>query len=410
MGVVCLRAASTVSLANDRHHSLGLALPDFAALLSRQLAVSGSPRRPSLPDHLLAPPVNLIKFQSTCRALLVRRQYPIAGHRRAQKTRQTSASCDSVPSVMSEADFQGAPGLLALQARIRTKQQRDKFRATSSLAVKLQAQCRGVLWRRTGRLEEPVTVVEALQAAARGFIVRRSTRAIRAFLNGATVIEFAVMIQNKVRACLARRRVRLVRLRLWIVEPEAIAIQASCRQVLARRDVRKRRTESAAALMTDLVGLQAVVKRLLTLKELAEKHNEHWIEVAPPPRRGAVQAELEDESIESNEIILRSAPPPRPPRLRDPSGLIDEGVANSPVISTGIDAMSQRMVDLLTELEAIEADLTELDTIIGMAVWHRAKDKTAKADEAWLRLVLSKANGCMPFEVDDDGERRLLGR
>lgn len=311
-------------------------------------------------------------------------------------------------SDMSDASLEGGPGLLALQARIRTKQQRDRFRAKAALVVRVQAQCRGALMRRRWLVsrgeDSEVTVVVALQAVARGFIVRRAAAAIRRYLSTSERMTFVVSVQTQVRGYLVRRQLALLRLRLWVAEPDVVALQTRCRQILARRNVRERRHHSAA-LMSDLVGLQAVVKRLLTLKDLAEQRNEQWIEVVAPTTRRIVDVETASEDEPAvDEIALRLSPPPRPPRFRHSQRVVDETATLSSIGTTGLDRLSQKMVGLLDELEQIEGEVTEYDAMVGMAVWHRVNDKTTKADEAWLRLVMSKANGRAPFEVDEDGK------
>lgn len=407
-----IAAASTISLTHDRHRDLGLDLPDFATLLTRQLAATDPARRPSLPEHLLVPLVNLINFQAICRTLLAKQKYSLQLRHRVRRTRQADTSCDSVRSVMSEVSIHGTPRLIALQARIRTKQQRDKFAARPTLAARMQAHCRGVLARKRWTSQQvgsgggdEVTVVAALQAVARGFIVRRAVRSIKAYLTTPDRLGFVVSLQSIARGHRVRRSAALLRLRLWVAEPGVLALQAQCRRVLARRRAHERRAP-AAALMSDLVGLQAVVKRLLTLKELADQRSEQWIEVVAPTPGRLVEVETEPEV---DRIVRLRPPSPVPPRSAQGAIRVSEAATLSSAATAGLDPLSQRMVDLLTELEAIEGEVTEFDTLVGMAVWHREADKTSKADEAWLRLVLGRANGRALFEVDERGQSLARG-
>ena len=165
--------------------------------------------------------------------------------------------------------------LRALAEEAARREQAERERAVARIVPGVVAQCAGALVRRAhaarrAQLERDATAVVALQARARGMLVRRAQREERARWASAHDVAALVALQAALRGELFRRAFFQQFEALDAAEPSTVGFQAHARGALARRRIfavllgAERRTEV-------YVRMQACVRTVLAQQRLLQR-------------------------------------------------------------------------------------------------------------------------------------------
>ncbi|KAK0242763.1 ras GTPase-activating protein [Armillaria nabsnona] len=403
---------------------------------------------------------SVIKIQAQLRAVLQRRR--MAGLMAALRTSRSSfvklqsmarlrlvkRSINQVSKTFVEPSV--ATSVMAMQAfsrgaiaRQRAMQQVKTLHNYEGTFIALQSQCRGILVRRQMRkqmakLEDVTQTVVRIQAASRTYlarkrllslirglrkatasvvsfqtiartkIVRQQHRAMTRALTTVSTIKAVGSLQALARASLARSKHQEVTRKLEFVAPDMVRFQAVARGVLARDDYFAWRdhlfaSQDVATFLQALLRGAMVRRKFRSKMEYYRSNLSKVIQIQSLMRAKETREQYRQLTMGQNVTVGT---------IKNFVHLLDDSEADFQDEIT-VERLRKRVVQQIRENQALENDLNDLDTKIGLVVENMKTVKRRHTDNAAghaARTSLLAAHGdpfSGPNTLDHTARRKL---